>query len=280
MSSTIPAQQHDAPGRDSGSGQLAAFTRVPPQDLDAEQSVIGALILSGTRNTTSYRFFGEILETGIVAEEYYRPAHTAIHRAVCRLHAAGEPVDAITMADELKRRGELARVGGAAYLHTCVQAVPTAANGPSYAEIVRAKAYRRAVIEAAQRVLEYAYSEEGDEDEVRDLVERQLTEIIAGIPGLHEAPPAVGDLLPRLRRGPGGHPGRQEHRSDVRVRRPRHDYVGDAAGQRDRGGRAAWRGQVHVRAQRRRRRCQDGRPGDVLLAGDERHRADAEDRRR
>jgi replicative DNA helicase len=72
--------------------------------------------------------------------------------------------------------------------------VPTAANGRTTPEIVRAKAYRRAVIESAQRILEYAYSDIGDEDEVRDLVEQQLTEIIAGTPGLHEAPPTVGDL--------------------------------------------------------------------------------------
>ncbi|MFD9721103.1 replicative DNA helicase [Streptomyces sp. NPDC059076] len=190
MATRIPAQHRDASDSDS---RQPAFTRVPPQDLDAEQSVIGSLLLSGSTGGSS-RYFAEILETGIVAEDYYRPAHTTIHRAICELHTAGHPVDAITVSDALTRRGELARVGGASYLHTCVQAVPTAANGPQYAQIVRAKAYRRAVIESAHRILEYAYSEAGDEDEVRDLVERQLTGIIAGTPGLHEAPPEVGDL--------------------------------------------------------------------------------------
>lgn len=197
MSTTIPAQHRDTPGGEQDprdGGKPAAFTRVPPQDLDAEQSVIGSLLLSGSRSSAAHRFFGEILETGIVAEEYYRPAHQTIHRAICEVHEAGEPVDPVTVADKLTERGELARVGGRAYLHACVQAVPTAANGPHYAEIVRAKAYRRAVIESAQRILEYAYSEAGDEDEVRGLVEQQLTGIIAGTPGLHEAPPAVGDL--------------------------------------------------------------------------------------
>ncbi|MEV6426039.1 DnaB-like helicase C-terminal domain-containing protein [Streptomyces sp. NPDC051662] len=192
MSTSIPAQHRDVPGGDSG--QPAGFTRVPPQDLDAEQSVIGSLLLSGSPSSAAYQFFAEILETGIVAGEYYRPAHATIHRAVCDLHAAREPVDPITVADELTRRGELARVGGASYLHTCVQAVPSASNGAYYAGIVRAKAYRRAVIESAQRIVEYAYSEAGDEGEVRELVEQQLTEIVAGTPGLHEAPPAVGDL--------------------------------------------------------------------------------------
>ncbi|MEV5567653.1 DnaB-like helicase C-terminal domain-containing protein [Streptomyces sp. NPDC052196] len=195
MSTKLPAQYHEAPGDEAQERQQsAAFTRVPPNDLDAERAVLGALILSGTKQTPTHRYFGETLDTGIVPAEYYRPAHGTIHQAICDLHDAGEPVDAITLVDALTRAGELARVGGAAYVATCVQAVPTAAHGPQYAEIVRAKAYLRAVISSAHRILEYAYREEGAGDDVRALVEQQLTEIVAGTPGLHEAPPTVGDL--------------------------------------------------------------------------------------
>ncbi|MBP5918805.1 AAA family ATPase [Streptomyces sp. LBUM 1486] len=199
----MPTQHHnasprsgDVPDDDTGpwDGETASFRRVPPQDLDAEQSAIGSLLFSGSPSSATHRYFAEILDTGIRAEEYYRPAHETIHRAICDLHAAGEPVDPVTVAAKLTERGEIARVGGAPYLHTCTQAVSTPANGAYYAEIVRAKAYRRAVIESAQRILDYAYSEEGDEGEVRDLVEQQLTEIITGTPGLQEAPPTVGDL--------------------------------------------------------------------------------------
>ncbi|WP_050501580.1 MULTISPECIES: replicative DNA helicase [unclassified Streptomyces] len=188
MSTSIPAQHHD----DDVSGAPAAFTRVPPQDLAAEQAVVGTLISAGGQ--AGGRYVAETLETGLRPEDYYRPAHALIHRAVVDLRRTGEPVDVVTVTAELVKRGEITRVGGAAYLHTCVQAVPTAANGPHYAEIVRAKAYRRAVIESAQRVLEFAYGEAGGEDEIRGLVERQLTEIVAGTPGLPGAPPAVGDL--------------------------------------------------------------------------------------
>jgi replicative DNA helicase len=194
VSRTIPAQHYDAPDDDREDGGPAAFTRVPPQDLAAEQSVLGSLLLSGDRNSSAHRFFAEVLETGITAEDYYRPAHQTIHRAICQVHEGGDQVDPITVAAKLAEHGELARVGDRAYLHACVQAVPTPSNGQHYAEIVRAKAYRRAVIESAQRILEYAYSDIGDEAEVRDLVEQQLTEIITGTPGLHEAPPTVGDL--------------------------------------------------------------------------------------
>lgn len=141
MSPSIPGQHHTTPPRHRDEpdddreprdvGQLAAFTRVPPQNLDAEQSVIGALLLSGSPGSASYRFFAETLETGIRAEEYYRPAHETIHRAICDLRAAGEPVDPVTVAAKLTERGELTRVGGPAYLHACVQAVPTPASTPA-----------------------------------------------------------------------------------------------------------------------------------------------------
>ncbi|WP_305961412.1 DnaB-like helicase N-terminal domain-containing protein, partial [Streptomyces fulvorobeus] len=133
MSTSIPVQHHE----DEAAGRSAVFTRVPPHDLSAEQAVVGTLISAG--GPAGGRYVAETLETGIRPEDYYRPAHALIHRAVCDLRQAGEPVDVVTVTDELTRRGELARAGGAVYLHTCVQAVPTAANGPYYAEIVRAR---------------------------------------------------------------------------------------------------------------------------------------------
>ncbi|WP_314416122.1 replicative DNA helicase [Streptomyces kroppenstedtii] len=178
-------------GTPASRAQADDFTRTPPQDLDAEQTVLGTLMSS---TGASERYFAETLETGIEAEEYYRPAHTMIHRAIIGLRRKGEAVDPVTVADELKQRGELARAGGVSYLHACVQAVPSVAHGQQYAEIVRAKAYRRAAIESAQKILQYAYSEVGDEDDVRSLVEQELTAIAAGMPGLTAAPPAVGDL--------------------------------------------------------------------------------------
>ncbi|MGW2089970.1 replicative DNA helicase [Streptomyces sp. NPDC001880] len=196
MSSTrdLPGQRPPA-GSDESDLRDAApapgIMRKPPQNLEAEQAVLGTL-MSSTGAAT--RYFAETLETGIVADEYYRPAHGMIHRAIVDLHQAKEAVDVVTVAEELTRRGELAKAGGAPYLHTCIQAVPTAANGAYYAEIVRAKAYRRAAIESAMKILQYAYSEEGDEADVRSLVEQQLTEIAAGTPGLSAAPPAVADL--------------------------------------------------------------------------------------
>lgn len=195
MSTTgLPAQHSSAGHAESvqqHDGRAFDLTRTPPQDLAAEQAVIGTLLRS---TGASERYAAEVLETGLVAEEYYRPAHATIHRAICDLRGENEAVDPVTVTAELTKRGELARIGGASYLHECVEAVPSVAHGREYAGIVRAKAFRRAAIEAAQAVLQYAYSEEGDEADVRSLVQQQLTRIITGMPGLEGAPPSVAEL--------------------------------------------------------------------------------------
>ncbi|MFE6713978.1 replicative DNA helicase [Streptomyces sp. NPDC057695] len=187
MSSTydFPDQRPPAGPDDVG------FLRTPPRSLEAEQATLGTLMSS---TWAAGRYAAEALETGLVAEDYYLPAHATIHRAICRLRQTQQAVDPLTVAEELNRLGELGKVGGASYLHACVQAVPTTAHGAQYAEIVRAKAYRRRAIEAAQKILQYAYSEEGDEADVRGLVEQELTAIVAGMPGLSAAPPAVDDI--------------------------------------------------------------------------------------
>lgn len=168
-----------------------AFDRTPPRDLHAEQAVLGALM---TATGSAGRYLADTLDTGLRPGDYYRPNHGTIHHAIQHLHHAGEPVDPITVADELARGGDLDRIGGRSYLHECARATPTAAHGPHYADIVRAKAYRRDVIAAAERILQYAYSEEGDETAVRATVEQELTDIVNGTPGIPTAPPEVGDL--------------------------------------------------------------------------------------
>lgn len=182
---------HALPAHHDDHDTPATFTRVPPRDLHAEQAVLGAL-MTATGPSTRYR--ADTLDTGIQPADYYQPAHETIHRAIRHLHDTDRPVDLVTVADELTQRGDLDRIGGRGYLHTCAQTVPIASHGPHYAEIVRAKAYRRDVIAAAERILQYAYSDEGDEGEVRSTVEQELTDIINGTPGLAAAPPTTGDL--------------------------------------------------------------------------------------
>ncbi len=94
----------------------------------------------------------------ITGTDYYRPAHETIHDAIVALAQAGKPVDPVLVAEELQRRGELQRVGGAPYLHTLTANVPTAANATYYAETVRDKARLRAVIDAGNRLVQHGYN--------------------------------------------------------------------------------------------------------------------------
>ena len=118
--------------------------RMPPQDNAAEQSVLGSMLLSKDA-------IADVIET-IRGADFYRPAHETIFDAVIELYGRGEPVDPVTTAAELGRRGELVRVGGAPYLHTLSASVPIAANASYYAEIVREKAILRRLVNAGTRI--------------------------------------------------------------------------------------------------------------------------------
>jgi replicative DNA helicase len=108
--------------------------------------------------------------------DHYRPAHQVIHEVVLDLYGRGEPADAITVANELTRRGEIGRVGGAPYLHTLIASVPTAANAGYYARIVRERAVLRRLVEAGTRIVQFGYAGDADAD---DLVDRAQAEVYA-----------------------------------------------------------------------------------------------------
>lgn len=127
-----------------------AFERLPPQDLDAERSVLGSMILSKTAITD--------VSNLLAADDFYRPAHQTIYRAILEL-AAKDPVDPLTLADALLKSGDLAKIGGASYLHTLVQSVPTSANAEYYAEIVRERAVLRRLVAAGTKIVQMGYEE-------------------------------------------------------------------------------------------------------------------------
>jgi replicative DNA helicase len=102
--------------------------------------------------------------------DFYRPAHQTIFDVVLDLYGRGEPADAVTVAAELTKRGEIARVGGAPYLHTLISSVPTAANAGYYAKIVAERAILRRLVEAGTRIVQLGYSGVGNE--VDDIVDR------------------------------------------------------------------------------------------------------------
>ncbi|WP_257155770.1 MULTISPECIES: replicative DNA helicase [Streptomyces] len=159
--------QHER-GRDdwSGPGAASGFERVPPQDLDAEQSVLGGMMLSKDA-------IADVVEV-LKGNDFYRPAHETVYQAVLDLYAKGEPADPITVAAELTKRGEINKVGGASYLHTLVQSVPTAANAEYYAEIVHERAVLRRLVEAGTRITQMGYAADGDVDEIVNSAQAEI----------------------------------------------------------------------------------------------------------
>ena len=109
--------------------------------------------------------------------DFYRPAHETIFDAIVDLYGRGEPVDPVTVAAELQRRGELVRIGGAPYLHTLSASVPIAANAGYYAEIVREKAILRRLVDAGTRIAQMGYAGEGQVDDVVDRAQQEVYEV-------------------------------------------------------------------------------------------------------
>ncbi|HET8590020.1 MAG TPA: replicative DNA helicase [Nakamurella sp.] len=156
---------------DTGGG----FRRQPPQDLAAEQSVLGGMLLSKDA-------IADVVET-IKSHDFYKPAHALVYDAILDLYARGDPADPITVAAELDRHGTLSRVGGAVYLHTLVAMVPTAANAGYYAQIVAEKAILRRLVDAGTRIVRLGYGASdgqpgsGEVDEIVDRAEREIYEV-------------------------------------------------------------------------------------------------------
>ncbi|MFJ4102625.1 replicative DNA helicase [Amycolatopsis japonica] len=144
-----PMYAESDPGPSDPGPRGGEYDRQPPQDIAAEQSVLGGMLLSKDA-------VADVIEA-LGPDDFYRPAHQAIYDVILDLYGRGEPADPITVSAELERRGELGRVGGAPYLHTLIATVPTAANAGYYAEIVSEKAVLRRLVEAGTRIVQYGY---------------------------------------------------------------------------------------------------------------------------
>ncbi|MFT3876091.1 MAG: replicative DNA helicase [Propioniciclava sp.] len=162
--------------RTEWSNDVAAFEqpgsrvdRTPPQDLAAEQSVLGAMLLSKDA-------IGEVTEV-LKGRDFYRPAHEFIYDAIMDLYGGGEPVDAITVGDMLGKRGQLAQIGGPIYLHDLVSSVSVTANAVYYAEIVRDKAILRRLVDASMKISQMGYQAEGDVTQIVDRAQQAIYEV-------------------------------------------------------------------------------------------------------
>jgi replicative DNA helicase len=173
-------------GVPAGAGGAEAAAIVPPHDLDAERAVIGAMLVS----EAAVSVVGETL----TAEDFYSETHRVLYGAMMRLYAKGEPIDQLTLSDELRSVGEFDRVGGRQYVFRLVESVPTAANAARYAEIVRGKALLRAVIDAGDRIQQEAFAEPEDVTQALDAAEQLIYGVSNRQLKVHLAP--VSELAP------------------------------------------------------------------------------------
>jgi replicative DNA helicase len=148
---------------------VASFDRLPPQNLEAEQSVLGAMMLSKDA-------MADVIET-VRADDFYKPAHETIFDVTVKLYNSGNPVDALTVSAELQRDGSISRIGGAEYLHTLIAMVPSAASAGYYARLVREQSILRKLVEAGTRIASMGY--EADGSQVDDIVDSAQSEIFA-----------------------------------------------------------------------------------------------------
>jgi replicative DNA helicase len=137
--------------------------RIPPHNLEAEESVLGSMLLSAEA-------IAAVIEV-VQAEDFYRSAHERIFRTALALYGRGEPVDAITVVEELKRKNELGDVGGPLYIHNLVESVPTPASAQYYAKIVAEHALLRRLIDAGSKIISRAYSIPEDPRQAADEAE-------------------------------------------------------------------------------------------------------------
>lgn len=146
--------------------------RLPPQNLEAEQSVLGAILLENPSMAKAMEILAD--------EDFYRTAHRKIYQAMLDLSEQGEVIDQITLTERLKMKGELESVGGAAYLAELVQAVPTAANIKYHCKVVRDKALLRGLIRTSTEVVTRGYDGTVGVDDLLDFAERSVFSLAQG----------------------------------------------------------------------------------------------------
>lgn len=149
--------------------RLPARDTIPPQNLEAEQSVLGAMLVDRAAVEKAIEI--------VRPEDFYREAHQRIFEAAYDLAERSEPVDLITISDTLRVRNQLDQVGGVSYLATLADMVPTTSNVEYYARIVEQKAIMRRLIEAASRISGWAYEQAEPADAIVDRAEQEIFQV-------------------------------------------------------------------------------------------------------
>ena len=150
--------------------------KVPPQNIDAERAVLGAMLMADGGKEAIPRVV-ETLGDDSARNVFYREAHQKMYVAILNLFERGEPADLLTITRELERTGELERVGGVPYIDEVIDSVPTAANVEYYAQMVRDEAVRRRLIQASAQIYGQSFDDSEEIDLLLDKAERAILDI-------------------------------------------------------------------------------------------------------
>ncbi|MGH2994023.1 MAG: replicative DNA helicase [Solirubrobacterales bacterium] len=151
--------------------QAQAQAHIPPQNLEAEESVLGAMMVSEAAMEPV------LLDVHLQEEDFYRDRHRTVFRAIRGLHERSDPVDALTVSEYLSQHGELDSAGGKDAVSTLASTVPAAGNARHYARIVKQNALMRRLLTAAQRIQHSVHEREGEPDELVEEAERLLFQV-------------------------------------------------------------------------------------------------------
>ncbi len=159
------------------------YDRTPPADLDAERAVLGSMALA----RTAVLDVVDVIDG--IKQPFHEPNHETIFNTLLALFANGQALDPITLTNQLQKQGDLTRVGGPAYIHSLVNAVPTAAHAAHYAEILRDLALLRAVISTGTELVQMGYKARANHDTAAQIVDTaaaQLQELSGAAKGRGE----------------------------------------------------------------------------------------------
>ena len=143
--------------------------QTPPQNIEAEKAVLGAIFLNGDALVDAME--------QLTADDFYRRAHGLIFQTMVNLNDRDEAIDVVTVSDELKRQNQLEDIGGMPYIAELAASVPTAANVGYYAKIVAQKAVLRRLIQTATKIVTDGYSEDAPVDELLDQAEQSIMNV-------------------------------------------------------------------------------------------------------
>src|SRR3954452_5738182 len=167
---TLPRPMSVATAHNGASGRAAGVI-TPPHNLDAEQSVLGAILLSDRS------LYALVIEEGLRADDFYRERHATVYEAMLALYNESEPVDVLTVTDRLRQMGRLEEIGGQAAVDELTGVVPAAGHARRYAQIVREHALLRRLLERGDTIQESVLGHDGSPRDLMERAEKTVLEV-------------------------------------------------------------------------------------------------------